>query len=178
MPQELLPHFSPRSSDTGPNLGYRCDPLLKEKVIAFSFFKICLPPWSKCQKKLKNYRYYRVWHPTTILLSRSNQWIGYYKWGLTWKPKSQSVLYSPFHVSKMDYSVKVFCLKKGFVKLMIRLKRNTAQCAFAELLCAFKYSHWFNYSMFFKKTNVFLFCSLSSTLIRAGVAVQGPLVFA
>ncbi len=53
MPRELLPHFSPRSSDTGPNLGYRCDPLLKEKVIAFSFFKICLPPWSKCQKKLK-----------------------------------------------------------------------------------------------------------------------------
>ena len=43
MPRELLPHFSPRSSDTGPNLGYRCDPLLKEKVIAFSFFKICLP---------------------------------------------------------------------------------------------------------------------------------------
>ena len=103
-------------------------------------------------------------------------WISHKK-KACWKPKSQSVLYSPFYVSKMDYSVKVFCLKKGFVKLMIRLKRNTAQCAFAELLCAFKYSHWFNYSMFFKKTNVFLFCSLSSTLIRAGVAVQGPLVY-
>ena len=30
--------------------------------------------------------------------------------------------------------------------------------------------------MFFKKQMFFLFCSLSSTLIRAGVAVQGPLV--
>ena len=59
----------------------------------------------------------------------------------------------------MDYSVKVFCLKKGFVKLMIRLKRNTAQCAFAELLCAFKYSHWFNYSMFFKKQMFFILLS-------------------
>ena len=27
-PEELLPHFSPRSSDTGPNQGYCCDPLL------------------------------------------------------------------------------------------------------------------------------------------------------
>ena len=53
MPRELPTHFSPRCCNTGPNLGYRCDPLLKEKVIAFSFFKICLPPWSKCQKKLK-----------------------------------------------------------------------------------------------------------------------------
>ena len=44
MPRELPTHFSPRCSDTGPNLGYRFDPLLKEKVIAFSFFKICLPP--------------------------------------------------------------------------------------------------------------------------------------
>ena len=43
MPRELLPHFSPRSSDTGPNLGYRCDPLLKEKVIMFSFFKFDFP---------------------------------------------------------------------------------------------------------------------------------------
>ena len=53
MPRELPTHFSPRCCNTGPNLGYSCDPLLKEKVIAFSFFKICPPPWSKCQKKLK-----------------------------------------------------------------------------------------------------------------------------
>ena len=54
MPRELLPHFSPRSSDTGPNLGYRCDPLLKEKVIAFYFFKLLLPPWSN-RPKHQNY---------------------------------------------------------------------------------------------------------------------------
>ena len=53
MPRELPTHFSPRCSDTGQNLGYHCDPLLKEKVIAFSFFKICPPPWSKCEKKFK-----------------------------------------------------------------------------------------------------------------------------
>ena len=43
MPRELLPHFSPRLSDTGPNLEYLCDPLVKEKAIAFYFFQILLP---------------------------------------------------------------------------------------------------------------------------------------
>ena len=43
MPRELPTHFSPRFSDTGPNLGYRCDPLPKEKVIAFFFFKFGFP---------------------------------------------------------------------------------------------------------------------------------------
>ena len=81
----------------------------------------------------------------------------------------------------MDYSVKVFCLKKGFVKLMIRLKRNTAQCAFAELLCAFKYSHWFNYSMFFKKQMFFILLSFlyfnqgRRSCPRASCQVYSPL---
>ena len=56
MPRELLPHFSPRSSDTGPNLGYRCDPLLKEKVIIFHFFSNLTSPWSNFPKH-QNYSY-------------------------------------------------------------------------------------------------------------------------
>ena len=38
-PKNFLPIFSPKCSDTGPNLGYRCDSLLEEKVIAIFLFQ-------------------------------------------------------------------------------------------------------------------------------------------
>ena len=69
MPRELPPHFSPRLSDTGPNLGYRCDPLLKEKVIAFYFFQILLPPWSNRPKHQNT----ATRHPSVCQSRRSNR---------------------------------------------------------------------------------------------------------
>ena len=54
MPRELPPHFSPRWSDTGPNLGYHIDPLLNAEVIAFFFFWFMQHPLRKrpkCQEK-------------------------------------------------------------------------------------------------------------------------------
>ena len=38
-PESFHPIIPPDEVTLGPNLGYCCDPLLKEKVIAFSFFK-------------------------------------------------------------------------------------------------------------------------------------------
>ena len=46
--------------------------------------------------------------------SRFNQWMGHHEWGLTQNLMYQSALYSTFYVFKMDFSVKVFCLKNGF----------------------------------------------------------------
>ena len=57
---------------------------------------------------------YRVWHPATILLSRSCHWMDHLEWGLTWKMVYQSVLYSPFKVSKLDFLAKNLYLKKDF----------------------------------------------------------------
>ena len=54
MPWELPPHFSPRWSDTGPNLGHCFDPLLNAEVIAFSFLWFMRRPLRKrpkCQEK-------------------------------------------------------------------------------------------------------------------------------
>ena len=57
---------------------------------------------------------YRVWHPTTILLSRSCHWMDHRECGLTWKLVCQSALYSPFKVSKLGFSATNLVWKRMF----------------------------------------------------------------
>ena len=59
-------------------------------------------------------RKYLVWHHGMNDFSRSNQWMGHHGWCLNRNLMYQSVLHSNFYVSKMEFPVKVFCLKKGF----------------------------------------------------------------
>ena len=61
---------------------------------------------------------YRVWHPTTILLSRSCHWMDHCECGRTWKLVCQSALYSLFKVSKLDFSAKNLSL---FVKDVLQM---------------------------------------------------------
>ena len=65
-------------------------------------------------KKTKMSRKVLIWHPATILLSRSYQWMNHYEWGLTWKLLCQSVLYLPFLVTILTPQYKFSIWKRMF----------------------------------------------------------------
>ena len=77
------------------NLGFCCDPLLKEKVMAFYFFQIWLPPWTNRQKRQNDS--YRA--PVSLFKSRqSNKRADKNVWYLSWKMCSRSCSWSWFKV--------------------------------------------------------------------------------
>ena len=71
---------------------------------------------------LSNYIYnprdfkYSVKHSTTILFSRSCHCMDHRECGLTWKLVCQSALYSPFKVSRLDFSATNLVWKRMFFK--------------------------------------------------------------
>ena len=70
MPRDLSPRISTKLSDTGQNLGYRCDPLLKEKVIAFDFFfKFDCPR----RVIVQDIKFKTIRHPSVFQSRRSNR---------------------------------------------------------------------------------------------------------
>ena len=58
---------------------------------------------------------YRVWHPATILLSRSCHWMDHLECSLTWKLVYLSVLYLPFKASWI-FLPKTFVWKSLFFR--------------------------------------------------------------
>ena len=146
MPWELPPHFSPRLSDTGPNLGYRCDPLLKEKIIAFKlFFNFDFPLGVIVQSiKIAALR-----HPLDCHSKRSNRKADNNVWYLPWKLCSWNCSWIWFQAVlclQCQFEDSIFCTKniqrycncKPFDKKWHALQIIGKSRAFHDLLFHYK----------------------------------------
>ena len=134
MPRELPTHFSPRCN-TGPNLGYCCDPLPKEKVIAFFFFKIWLSLWSKWHlyAKIDPNR-----HPVNLSNVLLIGWPKCDKWHLAKIIGSQGFYVRRLQLDLCPHIAVVWQKKMGFLVTVVNNFGHTLCCS-AENCTSFEY---------------------------------------
>ena len=106
MPREHPPHFSPRWSDTGPNLGHRFDfwppNKCRQGYIIFLFLFMQLP-LRKDQNVKKSVDLTPPNDPSFTLIQVDD----HYEWGLTWKLMCQSVLFLPSFTSRLRHGLRM-----------------------------------------------------------------------